>query len=432
VDISVFGLGYVGMASALGLARLGHSVVGVDIDELKIDRITRGVSPVVEPDTETLMRRALATELLSVTTDGTAAVRRTDFSLICVGTPSRQDGSPDLDQILRVASEIGQALRAKPDYHGVAIRSTVLPGTTEAVADLIAGASGKRAGLDFGVASNPDFMREGTSLEDFEKPPFTVVGTADERLALMIAKIYAGIEAPFHWIHPRDAEMLKYACNAFHAIKVTFANEIGALCKSLAIDSRVVMDLAVADTKLNVSAAYLKPGLAFGGSCLPKDLRAITGEARRLQVATPLLEAGLASNDAQIEGVVARVLATGRHAVGLIGLSFKSGTDDLRESPLVRILRMLLDRGCDVAVYDPNVSAPRLIGANRSYVEQTVPDLERRLRASAKEVLDEAEVVLVGREVPGLAAALERRRPGQIIHDLIGIAPSTDCDGLYW
>jgi GDP-mannose 6-dehydrogenase len=226
--------------------------------------------------------------------------------------------------------------------------------------------------------------------------------------------------------------MLKYACNAFHAVKVTFANEIGALCKSLAIDSRAVMDLAVADSKLNISSAYLKPGLAFGGSCLPKDLRAITGEARRLRIAIPLLEAGLASNDAQIEHVVARVLATGRHAVGLIGLSFKSGTDDLRESPLVRIVRMLLDRGRDVVVYDPNVSAARLIGANRSYVEQTIPDLERRLRASVQEILDEAEVVLVGRDVPDLDAALEDRRPGQIIHDLIGLAPATDCDGLYW
>lgn len=437
MDISVFGLGYVGIVSAVSLARLGHTIVGVDIDRLKLDRITRGVSPVVEPGVDDLLRRALAAQRLSVTSDAATAVQATAISLICVGTPSKPDGSPNLDQVMRVVSEVGRALRSKPSYHGVVIRSTALPGTVDLTTNVIAEISGKSCGLDFGVAANPEFMRTGTSIEDFEHPPFTVVGTSDQRLAQMLADMYAGIEAPFRCVGAREAEMLKYACNAFHGVKVTFANEIGAICKRLGIDSHSVMALFVEDTKLNASQSYLRPGFAFGGSCLPKDLRAITGEAGRLDVPIPLLSSVLPSNDQQIERVIRWVVETRRKLIGVLGLSFKSGTDELRESPMVQVVETLLENGCDVAVYDPNVSVPRLIGANKSYLAREIPDISRLMRGSMREVLDEAEVILIAKEVPGVREALDSLRPDQIVYDLVGISgycglPHGSYQGIYW
>jgi GDP-mannose 6-dehydrogenase len=282
VQISVFGLGYVGTVSAVGLARLGHRVVGVDVDRLKVEQITQGLSPVVEPGVNELLKLVREINCLSATSDAIAAVHETDVSLVCVGTPSRPNGSPSVDQVIRVAGQIGEALRSKRSYHGVVIRSTSFPGTAERAVQVIARASGKTPDLDFGVAANPEFMREGTSVEDFENPPYTVVGTSDLRLADMLAEMYAGVRAPFHRVAAREAEMLKYACNAFHAAKVTFANEIGAISKRLGIDSHKVMSILVEDTRLNISPAYLRPGFAFGGSCLPKDLRAINHAARTM------------------------------------------------------------------------------------------------------------------------------------------------------
>lgn len=438
MNISVFGLGYVGIVSAVSLARLGHTIVGVDIDPRKVDRITRGGSPVVEPGVDDLLQRALAVKRLSVTTDVAAAVEATDISLICVGTPSKPDGSPNLEQVMRVASDVGRALRSKATYHGVVIRSTALPGTVDLVTDVIAEISGKRGEVDFGVAANPEFMRTGTSIDDFERPSFTVVGTSDQRLAQMLADMYAGIDAPIHCVEPREAEMLKYACNAFHAVKVTFANEIGAICKRLGIDSRRVMEIFIEDAKLNLSPSYLRPGLAIGGSCLPKDLRAITCEARRLDASVPLLSSVLSSNDGQIERVVWRVVDTKRKRVGVLGLSFKDATDDLRESPMVRLVEMLLEQGCEVAVYDPNVSIPRLTGANKSYIEQEVPDIGRLMRSSLQEVFEQAEVILVSRDAPDVREALESLRADQIVYDLVGLSQTSfglsraAYEGIYW
>jgi GDP-mannose 6-dehydrogenase len=437
MDISVFGLGYVGTVSAVGLARRGQRVIGVDIDRLKVDQIGRGISPVVEPGIADLLRAARAANLLSATTDTAAAVHSSDLSLVCVGTPSKPNGSASVEQVMRVVREIGEALRSKPTWHGVVIRSTLTPGTTDLAADVIAQASGRSAGVGFGVAMNPEFMREGTSIEDFENPPYTVVGTSDPRLAEMVAEMYAGVSGSFHQVGTREAELLKYACNAFHAVKVTFANEIGAIAKRLGVDSHKVMDLLVADTKLNVSPAYLKPGFAFGGSCLPKDLRAILYEASRLDLSVPMLSAVATSNDQQIERVIAWVLAEKRKRVGVLGLSFKSGTDDLRESPIVHVVETLLGKGCDLAVYDSNVNLARLVGANKSYIEQEIPHVSLLMRSSIQEVLDHADVLLVANKGPDFREALDRLRPDQKVYDLVRIMEEPDSSdagyqGVCW
>jgi GDP-mannose 6-dehydrogenase len=437
VQISVFGLGYVGTVSAVGLARLGHRVVGVDVDQLKVEHIAQGLSPVVEPGVNELLKLARESNRLSATSDATGAVHETDISLVCVGTPSRPNGSPSVDQVIRVAGQIGEALRTKCSYHGVVIRSTSFPGTAERAIQVIARASGKTPNVDFGVAANPEFMREGTSVEDFENPPYTVVGTSDLRLADMLAEMYAGVRAPFHRVTAREAEMLKYACNAFHAAKVTFANEIGAISKRLGIDSHKVMSILVEDTRLNVSPAYLRPGFAFGGSCLPKDLRAINHAARRLDLSVPMLSALLVSNDEQIARLVASVLAEKRKRIGILGLSFKSGTDDLRESPIVRVVETLLGKGCDIAIYDSNVNLSRLIGSNKSYIEREIPHVSLLMRGIIQEVLDHAEVLIIANEGPGFREALKALRADQTVYDLVRITdqpalPGGRYDGVCW
>lgn len=430
--VSIFGLGYVGMVSAVCLANRGHRVIGVDINEDKLDSLSRGISPLVEPGVEELLRRALNRGLLTVTSDVTTAVRDSDLSLVCVGTPSNSNGSLCLDQVIRAAEQIATALVGKPDYHGIAVRSTVLPGTIERLVKIIEMVSGKTAIGDFGVAANPEFLREGTSIADFEDPPFTVVGTDDSQLASMLRQLYAGTAAPFHAVRVREAELLKYACNAFHAVKVTFANEIGAISKQLGIDSHDVMRIFSEDTKLNISPRYLRPGFAFGGSCLPKDLRAITYASRSLDVSTPLLESLQASNQIQIRRVVDWVIARGKKHVGLFGLSFKSNTDDLRESPMVAVAEALLGKGFDVAIYDSNVNVSKLLGANRSYIEQEIPHISRLMRGRAKDVIEHSEVIIVANKEPQLDDLLEQMRPGQIVLDLVRVSKeSTAAGGAY-
>ncbi|MEM7021193.1 MAG: nucleotide sugar dehydrogenase [Pseudomonadota bacterium] len=432
LDISVFGLGYVGTVSAVSLARLGHCVIGVDIDEGKVDQITRAVSPVMEPGVTDLLRKARADDRLAATTDAEMAIASTDISLVCVGTPSQQNGELSTDQLSRVAGQIGFALRTRQGYHGVVIRSTTIPGTLERLTETIARTSEKTPGVDFGVASNPEFMREASSIEDFAHPPYTVVGTTDPRLAEMLAEMYADIPAPFYRVAPREAEMLKYACNAYHATKVTFANEIGAISKRLGIDGNKVMSMLVEDTKLNVSSAYLEPGFAFGGSCLPKDLRAITHEAKRLDVAVPMLSAVLRSNNLQIERLVSSVLAEGRRKIGVLGLSFKTGTDDLRESPIVLVVETLLGKGYDLAIYDANVNLSRLVGANKSYIDREVPHLSSLMRSSTDEVVDHAELLLIANRSPEFRDAIRALRPDQKVLDLVRISdPPHQLDERY-
>ncbi len=421
MNISIFGLGYVGTVSAVCLAKQGHRVIGVDTNPVKVELINKGTTPIVEPGVEALLHQAIAERRLSATTNLTEAVQGTDLSLICVGTPSAPNGSLNLDYVMRVAEQAGQALRLKSTYHGIVVRSTVLPGTVDKVAALVARESGKQPGKDFGVADNPEFLREGTSVFDFENPPYTVVGGSDDTIVQMLREMYVGVNAPFHAVKIREAEILKYACNAFHAVKVTFANEIGAISKKLGIDSHVVMDIFVQDTKLNISPYYLKPGFAFGGSCLPKDVRAITYESRRNDILTPLLSSLMPSNQSQVQRVVDWVVATKRKRVGILGLSFKKDTDDLRESPIVEVVETLIGKGYDLSIYDANVNLARLIGANKSYIEQEIPHISSLMKASMREVLDHAEVILVANKGAEFKEITRLAKPGQMVFDLVRI-----------
>ncbi len=421
VNISIFGLGYVGTVTAACLAKQGHRVIGVDTNHLKVDSINAGTSPIVEPGVDTLLKESLESGTLTATTDTARAVRETEVSLICVGTPSHQNGSLNLDYVIRVAEQIGEVLAAKDDYHVVVVRSTVLPGTVDRVAATIERASVKRVGKDFGVASNPEFLREGTSVEDFLNPPYTVVGASDERAVAKLRELYRGIPSPFHSVSIREAEILKYACNAFHAVKVTFANEIGALSKALGIDSHVVMKIFCEDTKLNISPYYLRPGFAFGGSCLPKDVRAITYESKSMDVSTPLLESLIPSNERQVQRVIDWVLGHGRKNIGVLGLSFKSDTDDMRESPIVEVVETLLGKGYSISIYDANVNLAKIIGANKNYIEKEIPHISSLMKNNIDDVLDHADLILISNKGSGFGNALRRLRPGQQVLDLVRI-----------
>ena len=346
IALSVFGLGYVGCVSSACFAKQGHTVVGVDVSESKVAMINAGVPTIVEAGISELVLEMVTAGRLSATTNAAEAVRRSSVSLICVGTPSGSNGNIDLRYVQRVCGEIGEAIRSKTDRHTVVVRSTVLPGTTaKLVIPTLEQASGKKAGRDFGVCMNPEFLREGTSIKDFYEPPFTLVGTDDPAAGEILRSLYSGIDAPFHVTDLGVAEMIKYSCNCFHGLKVGFANEIGNICKAFGVDSHEVMRMFCLDSKLNLSPAYLKPGFAFGGSCLPKDLRAIAYHARSADVATPILSAVLESNRLQIERAYEMVRAAGSRKIGILGLAFKAGTDDLRESPMVAVVEMLIGKG---------------------------------------------------------------------------------------
>jgi GDP-mannose 6-dehydrogenase len=399
--------------------------------------INKGHSPIVEPGVDALLQQAISARRLSATTNLTEAVQHTDISLVCVGTPSSANGSLNVDQVMRVAEQAGQAMRLKTTYHGLVIRSTVLPGTVAKAGAILARESGKQLGRDFGVADNPEFLREGTSIFDFENPPYTVVGGSDDTIVNMLVEMYRGVNAPFHAVKIREAEILKYACNAFHAVKVTFANEIGAISKRLGIDSHVIMKIFAEDTKLNISPYYLKPGFAFGGSCLPKDVRAITYEARRLDIGVPLLQSLVPSNTAQIERVVDWVIQRKRKKIGILGLSFKSNTDDLRESPIVNVVEALIGKGFDLSIFDANVNIARLIGANKAYIEQEIPHISSLMKNSIEEVLDHAEVILIGNKGDGFREALDKLKPHHSVYDFVRITddakvPQGSYEGIGW
>lgn len=432
--VSVFGLGYVGCVSAGCLARMGHSVVGVDVNPVKVDLINRGRSPVVEPDIESVIAEAVATGRLRATGSAEEAVRSSRVSLIAVGTPSRPNGNIDLQYVETVCREIARALRGQRRRHVVVLRSTVFPGTTEKVVmPLLQQAAEPDGEGEIGVCVNPEFLREGTSVADFFDPPFTLIGTADETVACEVRALYAGIDAPVTVLGFRAAEMVKYACNAFHGVKVSFANEIGNICKALDVDSHEVMNVFCADTKLNLSSYYLKPGFAFGGSCLPKDLRALIYQARRLDLETPVLTATLSTNQAQIERAVDLVLDLGTKRVGVLGLSFKTGTDDLRESPMVRLVETLIGKGFELAVFDREVSASRVMGANRAYIEREIPHIWSLMRPTADEVIEWAEAVVIGSNSPELAALEQATKPVVRVVDLVrGLrGRRTDGDGYH-
>jgi GDP-mannose 6-dehydrogenase len=419
MNVSVFGLGYVGSVSAACLAADGHTVVGVDVNADKVATLEEGRSPIVEKGLEELIRGGRASGRLRATTSTAEAIASTDLSLLCVGTPSRRNGSLDLTYLERVCAQVGEALAGKTAYHVVVVRSTVLPGTAhDVVIPTLERTSGKQYGSGFGVAVNPEFLREGTAVHDFRNPPLTLVGHNYRSDAAPTEALYAGLDAPIVSTSIRTAEMIKYASNTWHALKVCFANEVGNLCKRLDIDSHEVMEIFCRDEKLNLSSYYLKPGFAFGGSCLPKDVRAMQYRAREVDLAMPVIESILPSNQLQVQHALDMIVETGRKRIGLLGFSFKAGTDDLRESPIVILAESLLGKGYPLRIYDRNVSIARLVGANREYITTQIPHLSSLLCDTIDEVLDESDVIVVGNGAPEFADALTRTRPEQIVVDL--------------
>jgi GDP-mannose 6-dehydrogenase len=433
--ISVFGLGYVGCVSAACLASMGHQVTGVDVNPDKVDLINHGQATIVEERIGELIAKTTADGLLRATTDAAEAVAGSEVSLVCVGTPSAPNGSLSTTYLERVAEQIGRALRPG---HVVVFRSTMLPGTcAELLVPILELSSGMRAGVDFGVAVNPEFLREGTSVRDFFAPPKTVIGESDEVSGGVVAALYEGLPGEVFRVPIPIAEMTKYADNAFHAVKIGFANEIGAICQAMGLDSHRVMDVFLADRKLNISPAYLRPGFAFGGSCLPKDLRGLVYAARKADVSVPLLSHVLPANDAHLQRAFELVTAPGRRRIGVFGLSFKPGTDDLRESPLVELAERLLGKGYDLRIYDANVSLSRLVGANRAYIAERLPHLGDLLADSVEEVLEHAEVCVVGsKDVPVLEALA--RAGDRVIVDLVRLPDAEtqrgrrDYTGIGW
>jgi len=423
MNISIFGLGYVGAVSLACLARDGHSVIGVDIDAAKLELIRSGKTPVVEEGMVELMAQVAASGRVSVTTDVAQAVRSSEVSLICVGTPSAANGSQDQSALLQLARDLGRAMRDKSRGHVFVFRSTVVPGTVEDVLrPIIERESGKTDGRDFDVCFQPEFLREGTSIRDYDRPPFTVVGANSDTAISRLRELFGHLPCEFHASSVRAAEMVKYCCNNFHALKITFANETARLCEALGVNAFHVMDLVCKDRQLNISPAYLKPGFAFGGSCLPKDLRATVYLAKTRDVEVPMLANVLSSNRLHVEHAIAKVLASGRRRVGMIGLSFKTGTDDLRESPLVLIAEQFIGKGLSLLVYDPEVHLSRLLGANRRFIEQHVPHIGSLMREDIESVIAGSDLLVVGLSSPGIFDALARHaREDQLILDLVNI-----------
>jgi len=417
--VSIFGLGYVGCVAAVCLAKVGHEVFGVEVSAEKVAMLNDAVPSVIEPGLRELLAEVVQAKRLRATISSEEAVGSTDLSLICVGTPSRANGQLDAGAVERVGNEIGRALSGRTEPYTVVLRSTVLPGTTERVLlpALLAGA-GSESRSRLRVAVNPEFMREGSALRDFAEPPFTLVGCEDSATVSLLHSLYGGVKAPFIHTAVKTAEMVKYAANAFHALKVCFANEIAAVSGALGVDAQEVMRIFLMDRKLNVSEAYLRPGFAFGGSCLPKDLRALLYAARAADVSVPLLSTILPSNEGQIRRQIEAVLETGKRHIGVVGLSFKPGTDDLRESPMVVLVEALIGKGCNVRVLDRDVSVARLLGANRRYIENEIPHIASLMCERLEELLSHAEVLVIGNTGAEAALALAAAGPQQVVIDL--------------
>ena len=438
MKISIFGLGYVGAVSLACLARDGHSVIGVDVDGAKLELISGGKTPVVEEGMVNLMANVAASGRLSVTGDSLKAVLGSDVSLICVGTPSAPNGNQDLTATRNVARELGRALRAKEDTHVVVFRSTLVPGTVEEVLiPILEQESGKREGERFHVCFQPEFLREGTSIKDYDRPPFTIVGANSDPPVARLRELFGHLPCDFHVTSIRAAEMLKYSCNNFHALKITFANETARLCEPLGVDPFEVMDLVCKDRQLNISSAYLRPGFAFGGSCLPKDLRATMYLAKSRDVELPMLGSVLASNRLHIERAIGKVLATGKRRIGMVGLSFKTGTDDLRESPLVLIAEQLIGKGLEILVYDPEVHLSQIFGANRRFIDQHLPHIGSLICSDLHAVIDKSQVLVVGLNDERVFEALAlRTREEQYVLDLVNIVKASrlraHVEGLCW
>jgi GDP-mannose 6-dehydrogenase len=420
LSVSIFGLGYVGSVSAACFASMGHKVIGVDVSRAKVEMMDSGRTPIIEDRMSEMVAQAHGAGLLRATTDATAAVMNSEVSFVCVGTPSLKNGKLDLSHIEGVAREIGAAIRQKNSPHVFVLRSTVLAGTTETVAiPILEKESGKKCGQDFTVCYNPEFMREGSAVSDFLNPPYTILGASDTRHLGPLRELYKNTPGTLYQTTIPVAEMVKYFSNCYHALKVGFANEMGTMCKHLGVDAHAVTKIFTSDTKLNISSAYLFPGFAFGGSCLPKDLRAITYKAKELDLELPLLESLMPSNAEHIDRAVEMVMSTRKKRIAQLGLSFKAGTDDLRESPQVQLIKRLMGEGLDIKVWDEDVSLGRLAGANREYIEQVIPHIGSVLSADLEGVLSTAEVVILGNKSASKERLAKYLRPEQIVIDLI-------------
>lgn len=436
--IAIFGLGYVGSVSAACLAGQGHSIVGVDTNADKVAMIGDGISPVQEPQVPELLMEAKADGRVQATTVAAEAIAVADMSMLCVGTPSQPSGNIDLGYIESVAAQIGSALADLDHAHTVVIRSTVMPGTAQRVGEILEQTSGRTLGDGLAVAVNPEFLREGQGVADFFAPPLVLIGADDEATATQIAELYAGIDAEVLVEPTRLAEMVKYANNSWHAVKVTFANEIGAVAGSLGIDGSRVMEILCADRKLNISTAYLRPGFAFGGSCLPKDVRALGFAAKSQDVSVPLINSLLNSNAIQVQRVVDQLVSWTPCSIGFFGLSFKKGTDDMRESPLVEVVERMVGKGFGVVIHDEDVFGAELVGKNRDFIEREIPHLSSMLREDAGEVAG-AEVLVISKVTDAALAALKTRKPGTKVVDLVRIPdadrlaiPADDYVGVAW
>ena len=436
MKISIFGLGYVGAVSAGCLATDGHEVIGVDPNKIKVDLINQGTTPIIEKDIGEMIAATVKSGHLRATADVRDAVFGSDMSLICVGTPSQLNGNLDLSHVRKVCQEIGAAIAEKDSFHVVVARSTMLPGSMRAlVIPTLEAASGKVAGVDFGVCNNPEFLREGTAVYDYYNPPKTVIGESDEKAGALLVQLYAKMDAPLVRTDVETAEMVKYTDNTWHAVKVAFANEIGNICKAVGIDGHKVMEIFCQDTKLNLSPYYMKPGFAFGGSCLPKDVRALTYKARSLDLDLPLLNSILPSNQRQVEKGVKMIVDKGARKVGILGFSFKAGTDDLRESPLVDVIEYLLGKGYELKLYDKNVNLAALTGANQDYILNHIPHISKLMVNSMQDVLDFADTIVIGNGAAEFKTVPGSLKPHQHIVDLVRISKEQSgeqYDGICW
>lgn len=437
MNISIFGLGYVGVVTAGCLASMGHKVIGVDINEVKVQMLNDGLSPIIEKELPELLEKNRKNGLIRGTTNTGEAIHESEMSIICVGTPSRSNGCLDTRYLEAVCKEIGASIKEKEGKHILIFRSTMIPGTMRGIViPLLEEASGKKNGEGFYVAFNPEFLRESTAVFDFYNPPKTVVGADSEEVAQKILSIYGDVTGEKIVTDIEVAEMVKYVDNNFHALKITFANEIGMLCKNLGLDSHQVMNIFMKDTKLNISTTYLKPGFAFGGSCLPKDLRAISCLARMHDVETPLLNSLMVSNTMQVTNASKKIIEFGKRKIGIAGFSFKEGTDDLRESPLVELIEILLGKGYDLKLYDRNVYLSRLIGANKEYITEKIPHISTLMVDSLDDLLTDREVIIIGNKEKEFERILTDARPDQKIFDLVRIGDISNArdnyEGISW
>jgi len=432
VRVSIFGLGYVGTVSAGCIASEGHEVIGVDLVPTKVDLINRGQSPIIEKDIGEIIATETKRGKLRATSEVAAAIDATDLSFVCVGTPSQPNGNLDLRYIRRICEQIGGALKRKSSRHVVVIRSTILPGTMRGIIiPILEEFSTKKAGVDFGVGNNPEFLREGSAVKDFRSPPKTVIGELDGSCGEILTELYSRIDAPLIKTDLETAEMIKYVDNSWHALKIGFANEIGNLCKSFGIDSHKVMDIFCQDRKLNISSSYLTPGFAFGGSCLPKDLRAISHQAKMRDLQLPILTSILPSNEIQIARGLQMIIDGGNLRVGVLGFSFKAGTDDLRESPVIEVIERLIGKGFDLRIYDKNVNLASLVGANRDFILNHIPHISKLMVSDVASVLKHAQTFVIGNNDPEFRQVAGQLNDAQRLIDFVRVTEGKSGNGSY-